>query len=53
MLDLLLLVGIIDREEIHNILKESGFEVEKEFSDYDFTPFQKGNELLIIEALKR
>jgi len=46
-------VGIIDRDGIHNILKETGFEVENEYSNYDFTPFQKGNEILIIEAIRR
>lgn len=45
-------VGIIDREGVHNILKETGFEVEKEFSNYDFTPFKEGEKFLIIEARK-
>jgi SAM-dependent methyltransferase len=45
-------VGIIDRQGIHSTLSESGFEVNKEFSNYDYTPYKEGDETLIIEAIK-
>lgn len=44
------LVGIIDRESVRSLLSETGYEVVKEYGDYDFTPFEEGDELLIIEA---
>ncbi|KPJ50968.1 MAG: hypothetical protein AMJ41_00575 [candidate division Zixibacteria bacterium DG_27] len=46
-------VGIIGRKEVQKLLKESGFEIEREFGDYDFSPYREGDSLLIIEAQKR
>jgi len=45
-------IGIIDRNRIHSLLNESGFKVNKEFGNYDYTPYKEGDETLIIEAAK-
>lgn len=45
-------IGIIDLERIYSLLSESGFKVNKEFSNYDYTPYREGDETLIIEAAK-
>jgi SAM-dependent methyltransferase len=42
--------AITDRAQIHQVLAEAGFSVRREFSDYDFTPYREGDELLIVEA---
>ena len=42
--------GITDRDEIHRLLTQTGFVVKQEYSDYQFTPYQEGDPLLIIEA---
>lgn len=47
------LVGITNREAIHRILTSTGFTVQREWSDYDYTPFREGDTLLIIEAIKK
>lgn len=47
------LVGITNRKNIHQVLREAGFRVKREWSDYDFTPYQEGEPLLIVEAAKR
>ena len=47
------LAGIIDRPKLHRLLKETGFEITKEFGGYDFKEFKDGDLLLIIEAEKR
>lgn len=47
------LVGIIQRERLHDLLKETGFEVIREFGNYDFSSFKQGDSLLIIEAIKK
>jgi SAM-dependent methyltransferase len=47
------LVGLTSREEIHRILAEAGFDAQREWSGYDFTPYQEGGALLIVEAWKR
>jgi len=47
------LVGITGRPGIHRVLAESGFTVREEWGDYDFTPYQEGDSLLIVEAVKR
>ena len=44
--------GIIDRARLHHILKETGFKIRREFGDYDFSSFEEGNSVLIIEAAK-
>jgi SAM-dependent methyltransferase len=43
-------VGLIAREELHQLLKQTGFEVKQEFGHYDFSGFQEGDPLLIVEA---
>ena len=47
------LVGIIDRDNLHRLLREAGFEVKREFNNYDFTKFQNGDSLLIVETIKK
>ncbi len=47
------LVGIIDRKKLHRLLRETGFVVKREFSNYYFTKFQNGDSLLIVEAIKK
>jgi SAM-dependent methyltransferase len=44
------LVGITDRGAIHRLLKMAGFEVYREWGDYDFKPFEEGDSLLIVQA---
>ena len=46
------LVGITNRETIHRLLTLAGFEVQQEWSSYDWRPFEEGDALLIIEAVK-
>jgi SAM-dependent methyltransferase len=46
------LAGITNREAIHRILKSTGFTIQHEWSDYNFTPFREGDTLLIIDAIK-
>ena len=40
------------RTDVHVLLDETGFSIENEFSDYSFSPFNKGDSLLVIEASK-
>ncbi len=47
------LVGVIDREKLHDLLRETGLQVEREFSNYDFADFREGDSLLIVEAIKK
>ena len=47
------LVGISNRAGVHRVLAESGFAVREEWGDYDFTRYQEGGSLLIVEAVKR
>jgi SAM-dependent methyltransferase len=47
------LVGIANRKDIHQVLTKAGFRVKREWSDYDFTPYQEGEPLLIIEAARQ
>jgi SAM-dependent methyltransferase len=44
------LVGISSRGDVHELLAEIDCSVRREFSDYDFAPYQEGNDLLIVEA---
>ena len=46
------LAGIIDRPKLHRLLKETGFEVKKEFGGYGFKEYKEGDLLLIVEAEK-
>ena len=43
-------VGLTDCEEVRRLLNETGFLVEREFSDYRFTPYRADNPLLIVGA---
>jgi SAM-dependent methyltransferase len=45
--------AITDREKVHQVLAETGFAVRREFSDYQFTPYQEGDVLLVVEAARR
>ena len=47
------LVGVITRSEVHRVLEKVGARVSREFSDYDWSPYHEGNDLLIIEAIYR
>ncbi|MFW9904911.1 MAG: class I SAM-dependent methyltransferase [Candidatus Thorarchaeota archaeon] len=40
------------RTEIFQLLKETGFSIQQEYSDYHFSPYKEGDSLLIIEAIK-
>jgi len=44
------LVGIISREELHELLNKAGFMVAREYGDYSFASFREGDSLLIVEA---
>jgi SAM-dependent methyltransferase len=44
--------GITSRSEVHQLLAETGFSVQREFNDYQFTPFREGDGLLIVEATR-
>jgi SAM-dependent methyltransferase len=44
--------GIIDRPKLHRLLKETGFEIKREFGSYDFKEYKKGDLLLIVEAVR-
>jgi SAM-dependent methyltransferase len=46
-------VGLVDREEVHDVLSETGFEVRHEWGGYDFAPYREGEPLLILEAARR
>jgi SAM-dependent methyltransferase len=46
------LVGLIDRESIHRLLRASGFAVRQEWGGYDREPFREGDALLIVEAVR-
>jgi SAM-dependent methyltransferase len=47
------LVGVIDRQDIHRVLRESGFEIKQEWGGYDFSTYKEENSLLIVEAVKK
>ncbi|UCG02164.1 MAG: class I SAM-dependent methyltransferase [Candidatus Heimdallarchaeota archaeon] len=38
--------------KVHQLLEETNFIIQKEYSDYHYSPFYKGDSLLIIEAIK-
>jgi SAM-dependent methyltransferase len=43
--------GIVDRGQVQDLLAQAGFSVRREFSDYEFTPYRAGEELLIVDAV--
>lgn len=45
-------VGVIGRPEIHDLLFKTGFKIREEFGNYDFTPYNEDDILLIIEAVR-
>jgi SAM-dependent methyltransferase len=45
-------VDITTRKGVHRALDEAGLELQQEFGDYDKRPFQAGDPLLIVEAVK-
>ena len=47
------IVGLVQRERLHHLLKQGGFEVRNEFGNYDFSKFKQGDSLLVIEAIKK
>ncbi len=46
-------IGIIDKDKLHKLLKETGFKVKKEFGDYKFKPYQERDSVCVIEAVKK
>ena len=46
------LVGITSRAAIHRLLGLAGFALRQEWSSYDWKPFEDGDALLIVEAIK-
>jgi SAM-dependent methyltransferase len=46
------LVGITSRQEVNRVLEEISFGVKKEWGGYEFKPFDEGDSMLIIEAVK-
>lgn len=46
------LAGITTRTEVHELLAEAGFAVQREFGDYQFSPFREGDPLLLVEAIR-
>jgi SAM-dependent methyltransferase len=46
------LVGITSRKALHRLLKHAGFAVRQEWCSYDREPFENGDSLLIVEAVK-
>ncbi len=47
------LVGITTREEVLRMLKATAFETRRKWSSYDRRPYQRGDALLILEAVKK
>jgi SAM-dependent methyltransferase len=43
--------GVVDRDQVHDLLALAGFSIRREFSDYDFTPYRAGDELLVVDAV--
>jgi SAM-dependent methyltransferase len=46
-------VGVTTRDSIYRILAETSFAVQHEWSSYGFAPYEAGDPLLIVEAVKR
>jgi len=44
------LCGIINRSRLHHLLKETGFDIKKEFGGFDFKKFEEADKILIVEA---
>jgi len=45
--------GIINRDNVHRLLGQTGFEVRAEFGSYEFKKPKEDDELLIVEAVKK
>jgi SAM-dependent methyltransferase len=43
-------VGIVDRDDVHSLLSETGFRVEHECGGYDCSPYREGDPLLVVES---
>ncbi len=46
------MVGLTSRKAVHQLLSQTGFRIESEWGDYDFSPYQESSQLLIIAAGK-
>ncbi len=44
--------GIVSGVDLHRLLKVTGFEVRREFGDYDFKSFEEEDKTLVIEAVR-
>jgi len=49
----MLIMRISTRQAVHRLLDATGFDVRREWSSYDCAPFQEGNSLLILEAVRK
>ncbi len=45
-------VGVVSRQEIHSLLAETGFNIQREWGDYDFMDYEPDSPLLIVESVK-
>lgn len=46
-------VGIIDKNKLHKLLKETGFKIRNEFGDYNCKLYEEGDSVCVIEAIKK
>ncbi|MFP4050950.1 MAG: methyltransferase [Thermoplasmata archaeon] len=46
-------VGIIDKDKIHKLLNETGFEIKNEFGDYDRKTYEGRDLVCVVEAIKK
>ncbi|MFX0053121.1 MAG: class I SAM-dependent methyltransferase [Candidatus Hodarchaeota archaeon] len=44
--------SVTTRKNVHKLLDKTGFKIQNEYKNYDFSPFTEGSSLLIIEAVK-
>ena len=47
------LIAVTSPDDVRRLLRSTGFEVRREFRDYHFEPFRVGDELVVVEAVRR
>jgi SAM-dependent methyltransferase len=47
------LVGVINRARVHELLNKTGFEIVREYRNFDCSDYREGDRLLILEVRKR